>query len=225
LKEQGADSLIVDLRNNPGGIFEASVAVCDAFLDAKKLKYDRLIVYTEGRLSGSKIQERAHGGDLLNGAPIVVLINEGSASASEIVAGALQDHHRAVIMGKTSFGKGSVQTVLPLDDHYGLKITTALYYTPSGRSIQARGIEPDIEVDLLPMPKSSGEDDKWAILKERDLQGHLNNTTAEKEPNQAKLKTAGDRKIEPITDYQILEAHNLIKGIQVLQSNTITEKK
>jgi carboxyl-terminal processing protease len=173
-KESNLKGLILDLRNNPGGILESSVKVADAFLDRKKLKYDGLIVYTQGRLPKSELKERAHDGDLLNGAPIVVLINGGSASASEIVAGALQDHGRAVVMGTRSFGKGSVQTVLPLKDNYGLKLTTALYYTPSGRSIQAKGISPDIVVEDLKMP-SKKEDDLYQLmgLKEKDLKGHL----------------------------------------------------
>jgi carboxyl-terminal processing protease len=135
--------LVLDLRNNPGGVLQASVDVADAFLtDA-----DGLIVYTQGRQRSSDLRYLATGSDLLHGAPLVVLINKGSASASEIVAGALQDHRRALVLGSTSYGKGSVQAVLPLDHHRALKLTTALYFTPSGRSIQAKGIHPDVEMD------------------------------------------------------------------------------
>jgi len=135
--------LVLDLRNNPGGVLQASVDVADAFLSDE----DGLIVYTEGRQHSSDLRYLATGSDLLRGAPLVVLINKGSASASEIVAGALQDHRRAVVVGTTSYGKGSVQAVLPLDHHRALKLTTARYFTPSGRSIQAKGIEPDVVID------------------------------------------------------------------------------
>jgi carboxyl-terminal processing protease len=131
------DGLILDLRNNPGGVLQSSVSVADALLP------DGLIVYTEGRLPSSHLKYRASQDDLLGGAPVVVLINGGSASAAEIVAGALQDHQRAVIMGSTSYGKGSVQSVVPLANAQALKLTTALYYTPKGRSIHKLGIEPD----------------------------------------------------------------------------------
>ena len=135
--------LILDLRNNPGGVLQASVEVADAFLSDG----DGLIVYTKGRQPSADLEFVATGGDLLRGAPLVVMINRGSASAAEIVAGALQDHKRALIVGSTSYGKGSVQAVLPLEDHHALKLTTALYYTPSGRSIQSKGIRPDVEFD------------------------------------------------------------------------------
>jgi carboxyl-terminal processing protease len=150
--------MVLDLRNNPGGVLQASVDVADAFLtDA-----DGLIVYTEGRQRSSDLRYLATGADLLHGAPLVVLINKGSASASEIVAGALQDHRRAVVLGSTSYGKGSVQAVLPLDHHRALKLTTALYFTPSGRSIQSKGIHPDVEMDA----DSSNDDDGAALLAE-----------------------------------------------------------
>jgi carboxyl-terminal processing protease len=135
--------LILDLRNNPGGVLQASVEVADAFLSDG----DGLIVYTKGRQPSADLKFVATGIDLLRGAPLVVMINRGSASAAEIVAGALQDHKRALIVGSTSYGKGSVQAVLPLEDHHALKLTTALYFTPSGRSIQSKGIRPDIEFD------------------------------------------------------------------------------
>ena len=148
--------LVLDLRNNPGGVLQASVEVADAFLtDA-----DGLIVYTEGRQRSTDLRYLASGPDLLKGAPVVVLINKGSASASEIVAGALQDHRRALVLGSTSYGKGSVQAVLPLDHHRALKLTTALYYTPSGRSIQSKGIQPDVEMDA----DSTSDADSEALL-------------------------------------------------------------
>jgi len=136
--------LVLDLRNNPGGVLEAAVAVADAFLESG------VIVSARGRTADSKFEMSATPGDALNGAPIVVLVNGGSASAAEIVAGALKDHHRATLMGRTTFGKGSVQTVMPLDHGRALKLTTSLYYTPSGVSINHRGIAPDIETEREP---------------------------------------------------------------------------
>lgn len=165
--------LVLDLRNNPGGVLNAAVGVSDAFLDAGK------IVYTEGRVPDAKMEYNANKGDTLNSAPIVVLVNQGSASASEIVAGALQDHKRALIVGQKTFGKGSVQTVLPLDEKTAVKLTTARYFTPSGRSIQAQGIEPDIKLKSL---KVKGEDDADAFdpLSEANLTKHLSNPNAPK---------------------------------------------
>ena len=135
------EGLVLDLRDNPGGVLQASVSVADTFLE------DGLIVYTEGRQPSADLRYKATGDDLLAGAPIAVLVNRGSASASEVVAGALQDHGRAVVVGKPSYGKGSVQTVLPLDDTRAIKLTTALYYTPNGRTIQHTGIDPDVLVE------------------------------------------------------------------------------
>jgi carboxyl-terminal processing protease len=146
------DGLILDLRNNPGGVLDASVSVADAFLT------DGLIVYTEGRLPSSHLRYRASGRDALDGRPIVVLINQGSASAAEIVAGALQDHHRAQLLGVKSYGKGSVQSVMPLSGDRALKLTTAYYYTPSGRTIHKSGIEPDVVFE--------SEDDETALMAE-----------------------------------------------------------
>ncbi len=208
--------LILDLRNNPGGILEASVQVTDAFLDGGHLKYDNLIVYTEGRLENTAVKEYASRTDILDGAPLVVLVNGGSASASEIVAGALKDHQRAVIMGTQTFGKGSVQTVIPLNDNKrGLKLTTALYYTPSGRSIQATGITPDIEVPELSMTITPQDASVESLLiKESDLKGHLANgskepTKASKEADTSSATVAGN-------DYQLNEAIHLLKGLSIV---------
>lgn len=228
-KSQGAkvQGLVLDLRNNPGGILDSAVQIADAFLDRDKLKsYDNLIVYTKGRLPGNQLKEKAHAGDILNGAPMVVLVNGGSASASEIVAGALQDYHRAIIVGTQTFGKGSVQTVLPLKDNRGLKLTTALYYTPAGRSIQATGIKPDIVVNnvKIPEPNEKEEVNSFAI-REGDLQHHLANgnkgtesTKAQTEGNAEKEKTASNSSSTSLmhTDYQLHEALNILKGL-VLQ--------
>jgi len=203
--------MILDLRNNPGGVLNAAVGVSDAFLDKG------LIVYTEGRVEDSRMRKSAVPGDLIKGAPMVVLINGGSASASEIVAGALQDHRRAVIMGTKSFGKGSVQTIVPISNGAALKITTARYYTPNGRSIQASGIEPDIITEEARLTKSETAD----RLKEADLARHLENgdeplkkkAEPKKEDNQNDKKNAETGKAPTVEDYQLQEALNLLKGI------------
>ncbi|MEE9141470.1 MAG: S41 family peptidase [Gammaproteobacteria bacterium] len=140
--------LVIDLRDNPGGVLEASVAVADAFLDAGEIEYDNRIVRAEGRMSDAAFTMYATDGDTVDGVPLIVLVNRGSASASEIVAGAIQDHHRGLIMGTTTFGKGSVQTVSPLPSGRAIKLTTAHYFTPADRSIHGKGIEPDITLDL-----------------------------------------------------------------------------
>lgn len=224
--------LILDLRNNPGGILESSVQVSDVFLDRPKLKYDGLIVYTKGRLPGSELEERATPGDLLDRAPMVVLVNGGSASASEIVAGALQDHHRAVVLGTQTFGKGSVQTVIPIKNKRGIKLTTSLYYTPSGRSIQATGIIPDITVHRLHIEGDRDEDFNSLYLREEDLQNHLNTDNAKKEaktPDTGKTSSIGSflkaeepNKADELplykTDYQLYEALNVLKGLERQQA-------
>lgn len=191
--------VILDLRNNPGGLLNASVEVVDTLLD------QGLVVYTEGRLNTSNTKYYAKPGDILNGLPVVVLINEGSASAAEIVAGALQDHKRAVILGTSSFGKGSVQTVIPLGERRGIKLTTARYFTPSKRSIQAEGIQPNIvvkpaEVRLL---ESQGQ------IKEENLAGHLTNN------ERPQAETKDDLSLE---DNQLYEALNLLKGLDIFTS-------
>lgn len=210
-KDKPLEGLVLDLRNNPGGVLEAAVDVSDLFLDSKKIGYDKLIVYTDGRMSSSKMREVANSEDILQGAPIVVLVNAGSASASEIVAGALQDHKRAIIMGTQTFGKGSVQTVIPLQGDTGLKLTTALYYTPSGRSIQAEGIKPDVALNNYVLTAGDTSFDSL-MVSEKDLSNHLN---VNKEPGTiAESKTTTDDKAT--SDYAKIEALNLLKGLHIL---------
>jgi carboxyl-terminal processing protease len=231
--------LVLDLRNDPGGLLTGAVAVSSAFLPK-----DALVVYTEGRIEESKMRLTANPENYLRGrgdndfmktlpdsiksVPLVVLVNAGSASASEIVAGALQDHKRAVIMGVQTFGKASVQTVLPLGNNTGIKLTTARYYTPGGRSIQAKGIVPDI---LVEDPASAGRDSGIFRLREADLDKHLIND----KPSDGKPANAGKNTLPPPdtkedatkaaptefgsgSDYQLNQALNLLKGIQILQS-------
>jgi len=164
--------LILDLRNNPGGLLNQAVDVADAFLDEGK------IVYTKGKAAQSEMDFDASATTLDKETPMVVLINAGSASASEIVAGALQDHRRALIMGERTFGKGSVQTIIPLADGSGIKLTTAIYYTPNGRSIQAKGIEPDISVEFIVQNQDSNATG-MPFLREGDLSRHLETEQSE----------------------------------------------
>ncbi|ULG70871.1 S41 family peptidase [Marinobacterium sediminicola] len=194
--------LVLDLRNNPGGVLQAAVEVGNAFLD------EGLIVYTEGRLPNSELRFSASEETVAPDTPLVVLINGGSASASEIVAGALQDHQRAVIMGTDSFGKGSVQTVLPLGEDRAIKLTTARYFTPNGRSIQAQGIKPDLRVDDARLTRIEG----GSRIKERDLAGHLENGT-----KGDVTETAEQSSDLSARDFQLYEALNLLKAMQILQ--------
>ncbi|CBL44311.1 Peptidase S41A, C-terminal protease [gamma proteobacterium HdN1] len=205
--------LILDLRNNPGGVLQAAVEVCDLFLDSG------LIVYTKGRLPDSDMQFSATPGDMVRNVPIIVLVNGGSASASEIVAGALQDQKRAVIVGTTTFGKGSVQTVLPLSEDRALKLTTARYYTPNGRSIQAQGIVPDISVERAELTRAANDD---FGVREADLTRHLENPSSKDKKD--KGKKDGTSETKPTTqnvpleqqDYQLYEALNLLKAMNVI---------
>ena len=222
LKKQNEGALkgvVLDLRNNPGGVLNAAVDVSDAFLQSG------LIVFTEGRIKNSEMRFNASPDDIINGAPIVVLINGGSASASEIVAGALQDHKRAVIMGEKSFGKGSVQTILPTSNGAAIKLTTARYFTPSGRSIQAEGIEPDVK--LARVKHESLDKAKVEAVKEADLSHHLSNGNAPKtkdaEPAKSNAKVPeaelDDKALDEkdMRDYPLHEALNLLKGIGILK--------
>jgi len=210
-KENGGNlkGLVLDLRNNPGGVLNAAVEVSDAFLKSG------LIVYTEGRIENSEMRFNASPDDVIEGAAMVVLINAGSASASEIVAGALQDQKRAVIMGEKSFGKGSVQTILPTSNGAAVKLTTARYYTPSGRSIQAEGIEPDIA--LAPIKLESLEKSEFAPVKEADLSHHLGNGKEKKDGAIKKMDTQESEEILELKDYPVYEALTLLKGISIMR--------
>lgn len=207
------DGLILDLRNNPGGILNAAVGVSDLFLDSG------MIVYTEGRISDSKLKFTAKPSDVLKDAPIIVLVNGGSASASEIVAGALQDHNRAIIMGEQTFGKGSVQTILPMNSEAAVKLTTARYFTPSGRSIQASGIKPDIIIENIRV--NSEKTHNYGRVKESDLSGHLDNGNAEEDNKEVSEKKEDENKPSLAeTDYQLYEALNVLKALAIQMKNT-----
>ncbi len=203
--ESPLDGLILDLRNNPGGVLDASVSVSDTFIE------QGLIVYTQGRVANADVRYEATVDTLAPDVPLIVLINGGSASASEIVAGALQDHGRALILGTQSFGKGSVQTVLPLNGDHALKLTTARYFTPNGRSIQAKGISPDIAIN--PGTFTPSKDARF--YKEADLKGHLeNNKEADKVSESKEIKDEMKQFIAK--DYQLQQALTLLKGMKVL---------
>ena len=221
--------LVLNLRNNPGGLLDQAIAVSDAFLDKGE------IVSTRGRTSDSIKRFNAHDGDMINGLPIVVLINSGSASASEIVSGALQDHHSAIIMGVKSFGKGSVQTVIPIPDHGAMRLTTARYYTPSGNSIQAKGITPDIPVEQAKIEVVKSKFERH----EADLRGRLENdqdknadSTSANEDAQDEPSAANDNQkdksakkdksksgeADTAQDFQLARALDLIRGLGLYSS-------
>jgi carboxyl-terminal processing protease len=217
-EEQGEKLVgaVLDLRNNPGGLLDQAVAVSDAFLDQGE------IVSTRGREADSALRFNAREGDIIDGLPLVVLINNGSASASEIVAGALQDHGRALILGTRSFGKGSVQTLIPLGGRGALRLTTARYYTPSGRSIQEQGIDPDIVVEQIrPEPEAATED------REEDLRGHLENGGVDVEVDEdPETDAAADEAQEEAEDdptegdYQLARAIEQIRGARILSGKS-----
>ena len=214
--------LVLDLRNNPGGLLETAVHVADIFLDPKKVnnKYNEVIVFTEGRLRNAQYSAKITTkptGDIINGAPLVILVNEGSASASEIVAGALQDYRRAVIVGVTSFGKGSVQTVLPLDNTHAIKLTTALYHTPSGRLIQNKGIKPDISVENLQVAGNKSADNGMiSPIREFELKGHLANKTEDNSTKPKDEENKADLLILAQTDFQLYQAVKILNTMFML---------
>ena len=208
LKDSGnLNGLIIDLRNNPGGILRASVDVADTFLDKG------LIVYTLGRLEESQNRYEARPGDMLSGLPIVTLVNEGSASASEILAGALQDQERSIVMGTNTFGKGSVQTIIPITETRAVKLTTARYFTPNGRSIQAEGIIPDINV---PRHRVTQRNRSNLKISEKNLSGHLTNKNSDSEKVDNKTKKEESDLI--FRDFQLYQALNVLTGLHKLNS-------
>ena len=210
LKEEAGGKLggmVLDLRNNPGGVLSGARHISDAFLE------NGLIVYTDGREPGSKLRYTATSGDVLDGAPLIVLVNGGSASASEIVAGAMQDHGRGIIMGTKTFGKGSVQTIQDLPGGGAVKLTTARYFTPNGRSIQALGIEPDIETRQSTVTQLEQSIDP---LTESNLSGHLSSGDEEAEGDAADDTTTADASNSVGDDYQLNEALNLLRGLSIL---------
>ena len=203
---EGLTGLVLDLRNNPGGLLSEAIRVSDAFLEKGE------IVSTRGRGKNDIQHAYARPGDISDGLPLVVLINSGSASASEIVAGALKDHRRAVVMGTRSFGKGSVQTITPMPGHGAMRLTTALYFTPSGVSIQAKGISPDIEVALARIEKLEG-----GLVREEDLRGALDNQEGGAEPTADNTASAEPK--DPIEiDYQLARAVDLLRGLNVFNA-------
>jgi carboxyl-terminal processing protease len=225
--------LVLDLRNNPGGLLDAAVETAETFLNSNTLPGNKLVVYTKGRIPGQDIEAKANGVDMLHGTPMVVLINEGSASASEIVAGALQDYKRALIVGTKSFGKGSVQTVIPVDNESAIKLTTSLYYTPKGRSIQAKGIEPDVLIADIKIPSANGnatgngsanaQDVMIEPVAESDLSGHLKNGNLKSgSGNEKTIEEAMSNEVEKAqlkekalaqSDFQLYQALNMLKGL------------
>ena len=230
--EGDLDSLIIDLRNNPGGLLDSSIDISNLFIDEPGI-----VVYTEGRTPSSNMSFPTKPGDILNGAPIVVLVNVGSASASEIVAGALQDHKRAIIMGEESFGKGSVQSMMSLQDGYGLKLTTARYFTPSGRSIQAKGISPDIALDDISLKSDEEEDSIDFSSQEKDLKNSLSAQDEEEltpeDPteltpeeilkSQDEITDARDQEFIDLLleDYYVHEAVNVVRALKIYKKKII----
>ncbi len=214
------NGLILDLRNNPGGLLTSAIKICDLFLDNEKPNnFNNVIVSTKGRNASANTEATAIDGDILLGVPVIVLINEGSASASEIVSGALQDYKRAIIVGKQSFGKGSVQTILPLDEDHAIKLTTALYYTPSGRSIQAHGVKPDIVVEDLKLESKDTEAVILQPIKESDLKGHIKNESSTQDASNNTDTSITQR------DYQLAQALTVLKALHIANMNMAQEMK
>jgi carboxyl-terminal processing protease len=211
---ENVNGVVLDLRNNPGGLLTQAIKVSDAFLEKGE------IVSTRGRTAAESERFNASAGDLIDGKPMVVLINGGSASASEIVAGALKDHRRAIIVGTKSFGKGSVQTVIPLKGDTSMRLTTSRYYTPSGRSIQALGVAPDIIVEQPRTPRGEEDGEDRSQRSEADLRGSLNNDSLSDdelrqiEEEEAKAAAAAELRKD---DYQLAYAIDLLRGLSALQ--------
>src|SRR5947209_7080807 len=227
LKQQANNKLIgviLDLRNNPGGLLDQAVAVSDAFLEKGE------IVSTRGKRAEEAQRYNARSGDIASGLPVAVLINGGSASASEIVAGALQDHHRAVVIGTKSFGKGSVQTIIPLAGHGAMRLTTARYYTPAGRSIQARGIDPDIVVEAAKIERAAAKDDKTASAADKkddkSAKSDKDDKGAKGDKGDKGDAAAEKSSVDPSIigtpdDYQLARAVDMLRGIALFNGKVI----
>ena len=219
IKEELGDALtgvILDLRNNPGGLLDQAISISDAFLDKGE------IVSTRGRRTDSVQRFNAKSGDLADGLPIVVLINGGSASASEIVAGALQDHRRAIILGTRSFGKGSVQTIIPLSGHGAIRLTTARYYTPSGASIQAKGIEPDIVVEqgrIESEENNGGQRDEASLRNRLASEAEINGDSADADPSETDGRNGRSELARK--DFQLSRALDLIRGLSLFNEKVV----
>ncbi len=217
-EETELKGLILDLRNNPGGLLEQAISVSDIFLE------EGLVVYTKGRIPEQNMTFQAHTNNGRNNYPLVILVNEGSASASEIVAGAIQDHKRGVIVGSTTFGKGSVQTILPLPGGSGLRLTTARYYTPNGRSIQATGIVPDVEVPFIPFVEQKSKNLPLPnFLREADLKNHIVNKNNEEEDSKAAKNTvkapdSGQKKGSVNIEERLKKDNQLRSALNILKS-------
>ena len=223
-EETPIKGLVLDLRNNPGGLLEQAISVSDIFLE------EGLVVYTKGRIAEQNMTFQAHANNGKNSYPLVILVNDGSASAAEIVAGAIQDHQRGVIVGTTTFGKGSVQTILPMPGGAGLRLTTARYFTPNGRSIQATGIVPDVEVPFIPFVESEekkGSQLPIAVVREANLKNHIlgsgeqdrKPTTTDMEKEKAKNKAYSSAQDKLKKDNQLRTALNILKSLN-LYTNT-----
>jgi carboxyl-terminal processing protease len=214
MQKDRISGLIIDLRNNPGGLLDAAITTTDIFLDANTLGKNKKIVFTKGRHPYSQVEANATPGDQTNNLPLVVLINSGSASASEIFAQALMDHERAIIVGARSFGKGSVQTILPIDEQSAIKITTALYYSPKGISIQSNGVVPDIEIPELTVSvkdKDGFSLDKY--LREQNLSHHISAQQASQPENKLQLKELAKQ------DFTLYQGLLIIKGLNAIDES------
>lgn len=218
-KSNSISGLVIDLRNNPGGLLTSAIEISDLFLDRMNTRYNGMIVYTKGRLDIDNTEAHATPGDIFNNKPIVILINSGSASASEIVAGALKDQKRAIVLGTRSFGKGSVQTVIPIDYESAIKLTTSLYYTPNGTSIQANGIIPDVYTPYTQITegkKKTNIETMFENISEQNLSGHLQSPSQKTQKNSMQILEKKQEQAQlAYKDLQLFQALNLVEAMSV----------
>ncbi|MDR3491223.1 MAG: S41 family peptidase [Gammaproteobacteria bacterium] len=219
-KNEKLKGLVLDLRNNPSGKVSDAVKVANAFLDSANLqKYNKMIVSTKGNLPQFQYEAKADSTDVLQGIPLIVLINQGTASAAEVVAGALQDYHRATLVGNTSFGKGSVQSVIPIDKTHALKLTTALYYTPSGKQIQTDGIKPDVLVENLKVTSSNADSSIMGPIREFELK----NQFLPKNANKKVINSSEDFTDLAQQDFQLYQALKMLQMVSNIDSKTLVK--